>query len=702
MRPEGLPLDGRTWRFLQNPDAYCEASGSRLAREPTRRQFATAAEILHRLSRGNGNPVRGVLLADDVGLGKTTVAALVAWVVAGNKGNVRVLAPNTVMQRRWAEELEAHLEPLARRSSFDLDSSRLKVGKVDRLHSGRVQVSTHQRLVGGQVNLSCDLLIIDEAHRAKGEACAFNRVLQEQGSLARAMLILTATPFSISLGEFRQLLGFIGADEAIEAVQAHAQLLDDLHRDRAGRDVSALGEKLAGTARAAIEKLSPYVIRHGVDDLPTERRHFGEVALQPWEIPVEPASEGELELLLRTDRLLRLTRRTGGERTNDPRFHVGWEHLCSEIEAVEERLVNAEQEAIAKRSHDAVKKQLGLCIQRPHPKMAAVARAISSRVDAYEKVLVFCHHRATALELLHQLSKKLRIEPRDSSGLGERKWRDIWSGLLRVPSDKGLDHSRWPSDVEQLREVFLDWLCSSGVRAQVTRWLPRVPRDAPALTELLSTTRVRHRREESVPTIAQAANALFENLVDSRSASTLQVLRSISAGARFPGAMDDGDRTLGAWQPNEGTVHPLNLHTGQPDIVISLFNSPFGPDVLVTTDRLSEGIDLHRCCRLLVHYELDPSPVRTLQRNGRIRRVGSWASLTRQPIEYAYPRFDGTRDARAVEIMKVRLECFDLLLGGVPKVDVEEELDSRQSDVSRVLAVAQYQLKSANRKLTVR
>ena len=44
---------------------------------------------------------RGILLADDVGLGKTTVAALVAWVVAsaGERRGVRILAPNDVMMR---------------------------------------------------------------------------------------------------------------------------------------------------------------------------------------------------------------------------------------------------------------------------------------------------------------------------------------------------------------------------------------------------------------------------------------------------------------------------------------------------------------------------------------------------------------------------------------------------------------------------
>ena len=100
--------------------------------------------------------------------------------------------------------------------------------------------------------------------------------------------------------------------------------------------------------------------------------------------------------------------------------------------------------------------------------------------------------------------------------------------------------------------------------------------------------------------------------------------------------------------------------------MMAIFNSPFGPDVLVVTDRLSEGVDLHRYCRYIVHYELSPSPIRIVQRNGRVRRLGSWASTTNRPIRIVYPAFGETRDQRLVEIMKGRLKRFDLLLGMGP------------------------------------
>src|SRR5260370_31025641 len=92
--------------------------------------------------------------------------------------------------------------------------------------------------------------------------------------------------------------------------------------------------------------------------------------------------------------------------------------------------------------------------------------------------------------------------------------------------------------------------------------------------------------------------------------------------------------------------------------------------------------------RHLIHYELDPSPIRTVQRNGRLRRVNSWAAATGQPIRYAYPAFRGTRDHRLVQIMKKRLDSFSLLLGGGQGFDVEEGVGSGGEGGNHVGAAA--------------
>ena len=677
-------LDAQEWRFLNNPSQYIESRARGLLVEPLKRQFETVKEILMRLASG-----RGVLLADDVGLGKTTVGALVAWVVARQNKRVRIYAPNDVLRRRWAEELERH-------ATDRYESMRIK-GDVKKLHLGCIQVATHYALVKSYANneqrTECDLMIIDEAHRAKGDKSSFNEALRNLGGRAKRKLILTATPFSIRLTELEQLLQFVGATK-LESVRLYAGELDRLYKIGGDHDVTAEAVRLVSAAKAAISELQPYLIRHGIDDLSLqEQEHFGAVSPGSWEIPTPPATSEDISLLLRMDRLLQLTMKQKGERRNDPRFHIGWLHVKTKLREAAER-TNEETDLAALHHIKVATEALGVRLIVPHPKIAAISEAIRPLVGAGEKVLVFCHHRAPACELLGALERSLMIESVEwTSTPDEEVWRAAWKVLL--------------PDERPLIAPIIDWLCTPGLRRQVSGWLGEPASTKEALAEQLRQIRPRNATSR-VPTISEAAEALKETLLKTQSTSTCALLKNIVADqgalggkkSRFPGALDDGLRTMGAWDADGSAEQPKTLYTGKPDIVLAIFNSPFGPDVLVTTDRLSEGVDLHRYCRHLIHYELDPSPVRTLQRNGRVRRVGSWASLTGQPICYAYPMFGGTRDEKAVRIMRQRINAFGLLLGGAPSLD-DESVDNDQSYAEEVLLAARKDLESLNRGLSV-
>jgi hypothetical protein len=693
-------IDARKWRFLDNPARYIEGETGGLKVEPLARQFRTAKEILSRLADG-----RGVLLADDVGLGKTTVGALVAWVVASQGKRVRIYAPNEVLRRRWAEELERHV-PMLKNVNLDAGYERIKqVGKTDdtgkgpdvkRLRAGRILVATHHALIkshgSNEQRTACDLMIIDEAHRAKGDGSAFNDALRNLGDRAKRKLILTATPFSIKLAELQQLLQFAGATN-LDGVSVYAETLKRLYTLGDGHDVADESKQLVSAAKAAVDDLRPYLIRHGIGDLSAaERKHFGSVGDGHWVIPTAPANSDDISLLLRMDRLLQITSERAGERRNDPRLHVGWRHVGTML--AEAELMSAFSDPVASRHSKIVATTLKAKRTKPHPKIAAVDQAIRLVVEAGEKVLVFCHHRATASELLQVLELSLKVDKVSPIVPSESVWRGAWETLLL--------------DENPLVAPIIDWLCTPGLCAQVGGWLGKPAKTANALADQLKAIRPRN-AGSGVPTIFEAAMTLKETLLDQQSTSTLALLRAIAKGRRsfggrlsqFPGRLDDGFRVMGAWDHDGHDTMPKTLYTGKPDIVLALFNSPFGPDVLVSTDRLSEGVDLHRCCRHLIHYELDPSPVRTLQRNGRVRRVGSWASLTGRPILYAYPTFGGTRDEKAVGIMRQRVNAFGLLLGGVPSLG-DESVDSDQSFAEAVLRCARKDLKSLNRRLCVK
>ncbi len=51
------------------------------------------------------------------------------------------------------------------------------------------------------------------------------------------------------------------------------------------------------------------------------------------------------------------------------------------------------------------------------------------------------------------------------------------------------------------------------------------------------------------------------------------------------------------------------------------FNTPFFPDVLVCSEVMGEGVDLHRFCRHVIHHDLAWNPSDIEQRTGR---RGAW------------------------------------------------------------------------------
>ncbi len=323
-----------------------------------------------------------------------------------------------------------------------------------------------------------------------------------------------------------------------------------------------------------------------------------------------------------------------------------------------------------------------------HKKMEAVAAKVKTTIEQGEKVVLFCHHHATAQELTAHLASV--VTNLTTPSWPKPIWKNAWNQMLKSADDG--DHD------ERLLDTFIEWLCADLICAQTRNWLPSSTSEA-RLADALRKTKGRH--PKGPETIAEAAQCLYCALHKSR--SSREVLRRAEDDPeQLPGA-NGTSRVLGVCEPSgKEREEALFIHNRQPDTVISIFNSPFGPDVLVVTDNLSEGIDLHRYCRHFIHYELDPSPIRTVQRNGRLRRVNSWAAATGQPIRYAYPAFGGTRDHRLVQMMKKRIGSFSLLLGGVQDFDVEEVVDSEEKWRNDVIVTAKSRLAKAGGQLSAR
>ena len=93
-------------------------------------------------------------------------------------------------------------------------------------------------------------------------------------------------------------------------------------------------------------------------------------------------------------------------------------------------------------------------------------------------------------------------------------------------------------------------------------------------------------------------------------------------------------------------------------------------DVIVTTEVLAEGINLHRA-NVILNYDTPWNSTRLMQRIGRVNRIG-----TKQDYVYVYnfkPSDEGDAEIKLVQKAYTKLQSFHTLFGEDNKVYTEEE-----------------------------
>jgi hypothetical protein len=93
------------------------------------------------------------------------------------------------------------------------------------------------------------------------------------------------------------------------------------------------------------------------------------------------------------------------------------------------------------------------------------------------------------------------------------------------------------------------------------------------------------------------------------------------------------------------------------------FNLPGPPYILLCSEIAREGIDLHRWCRTIVHYDLDWNPAAMEQRVGRLDRIGSLSRRAKKPIEVCYAWVPDTYEEFIKETVEKRVAMMRVLLG---------------------------------------
>jgi superfamily II DNA or RNA helicase len=273
----------------------------------------------------------GVLLADEVGLGKTVEAGLLLaqrW--SEGKRRLLVIAPAS-LTRQWADELQDkfHLPALVLTSATHAAAS--PPASASPWASDGVVICSYHFAANREASLRkefWDLVILDEAHRLRNAYKPSNRIGQTLREVFSGIqkVLLTATPLQNSLMELYGLMSILdshlfgdadsfkyqyGSKRSDAALRPLAERIAPYCRRTLRRDVTAYikwtGRKAhlvhfraSPEEQALYDALSDYLAKPTLFAIPKSNRHLMALMLRKLHASSPAALAGTLETLLLT------------------------------------------------------------------------------------------------------------------------------------------------------------------------------------------------------------------------------------------------------------------------------------------------------------------------------------------------------------------------------------------------------------------
>jgi len=212
------------WRSLhdalrvQTPPGgrYAAFVAARISPEPY--QFAPLARVL-------AGPRRSLLIADDVGLGKTIEAGicLLELIARGIGNRILIVVPPGLIPQ-WIDEMHdkfnLEFRPIENSAALERAQTELSEGLQPWAYFDRVITST-EYLKRREINAAAlahpwDVIVVDEAHYLAESGTAANpystartRLGPKLREASRALILLTATPHNGFRHSFRSLLELV-------------------------------------------------------------------------------------------------------------------------------------------------------------------------------------------------------------------------------------------------------------------------------------------------------------------------------------------------------------------------------------------------------------------------------------------------------------------------------------------------------------
>ena len=590
---------------------------------------------------------QGVLLADGVGLGKTYMAGeLIEHHLVAKGWRVLVVTPASLRDATWRDFIAKHTRYAVEVISYQQLANDRQVG--DPPNGATDGRQRHLQLAAEEYRC----IVIDEAHAFRSSETTYYRALRRlmaAGGVEKRLILLTATPVNNSLWDlYWQLLLFARTESRFREI-----------------GVPNLRDYIARAMDLDLEALSPRHLFPLLDQVSVRRTRSHIKRWFPGATLSTPAGPKVIEF-------------------PEPRLHkVAYETARPDGSTADE---------FFGRVRDAIDGGLSMARYQPDlyriggegaPAQQVTAglllsqllKRFESSIDAFRKTLrtmIGSHER-----FLHVLDQGFVAQPRSSPEAWEEGLDDDSLRILLEADEHALPIGEYAGS--ELREHVL------ADRQLLERLLAEAESvdlsDDPKLDALLDTLDDIHRSATHEDERKVVLFSYFADTIDYverylASAADPRAARYRGRMASVSGAQDSTTRQRLVW----GFVPRSSEAPPEED------EDRF--DLMLSTDVLAEGQNLQQAGRV-INFDLPWNPMRLVQRNGRVDRIGSPHKLVHLYTFFADRALDDLLDLEAKLRRKIaQANAAVGTEGAVLPGDkaVEHVFDDTRADIERIAA----------------
>jgi superfamily II DNA or RNA helicase len=588
----------------------------------------------------------GVIIADVVGLGKSIIASTIA---RNLKLRCLVICPPHLKQQ-W----EIY------KDEFAFNATVFTSGKIE-------SALTHFKEIAHRGEEF--LIIIDEAHRYRNEYIKDYAILHNLCS-GNKVVLLTATPFNNRPADIYSMLKLfqIPGKSSLKTVENLGETFREListykkltEAQRIGsatdQEIKAEAEVIAGQIRSII---SPLVVRRSridLDKIPSYQEDLKNQHIKPV-IPDDPIElEYDLSqhkaLYLNTLNLINSAEQDDGiyrfkSARYAPVLYV-YPDKQEELAKYLEDKTGVQYNMLIGRQRNISSFMRKMLVQRFESSVAAFKASLASMIKSSESVLdwidksnevpVFKKGNLPDIEDFFEISDDGLQPIIDAFDLYEQK------GLFTIPmrfiNDEFVEDIK--ADIALLKKIQEEWFGTENI----IQFDPKLD----AFRTTIASLRKKDKRRKIIVFSAYADTVDYLGKILQENGNPLRVMKYTSADASAV---------------NKDKIRS-NFDAG---LRAELQKDDY--DILIATDAISEGYNLHRAGAIF-NYDIPYNPTRVIQRIGRINRINKKVFEHLYIYNY-FPTDVGEAETRTKEISTLKMAMIHAIMGEDTKALTKDE-----------------------------